>query len=103
MVIVLFRARLREGVDLAEYEKTFARMLELASAMPGFVGIDGYSAPDGSELAIVRFESEEAVEEWKNHPEHVHTQQRGRAEFFASYHITVATQIREYGFPAVQQ
>lgn len=100
MVIVLFKARVREGVDLADYESTFVRMVELASGMPGFIDIEGYSAADGGELAVVRFESEETLLAWKNHPEHVATQQRGREEFFDSYHITVADRIREYGFPA---
>jgi hypothetical protein len=30
-------------------------MLELVSGMPGFVGIEGFSGEDGSELAIARF------------------------------------------------
>lgn len=99
MILVLFKARVRDGVDLAEYEKTFMRMVELATEMPGFVDIEGYSAADGGELAVVRFESEETLLAWKNHPEHVATQQRGREEFFDFYHITVANRIREYGFP----
>jgi heme-degrading monooxygenase HmoA len=102
VVIVLFRAKVKEGVDLAEYEATFERMLELASAMPGFVGIEGFAAADGSELAVVRFESEETVEAWRNHPAHLATQQRGRDEYFDSFQITVASQIREYGFASGQ-
>lgn len=99
MVIVLFKAQVRAGVDLADYESTFIRMVELASEMPGFIDIEGYSAADGRELAVVCFESEKALLDWKNHPEHVATQRRGREEFFASYHITVAERIREYGYP----
>ena len=99
MVIVLFEAKLREDVDQAEHDRTFDRMLELASAMPGFISVNGYSALGGGDLAVVRFESEETLRAWKNHPEHVAAQQRGRSEFFDSYHVTVATQTREYGSP----
>jgi heme-degrading monooxygenase HmoA len=71
-------------------------MLELVSGMPGFVGIEGFSGEDGSELAIARFESPEAIAAWREHPEHVQTRQRGREEFFASYDITIASVWRNY-------
>ncbi len=80
MVIVLFKAKLREDVDQAEHDRTFERMLELVSAMPGFISVDGYSASAGGDLAVVRFESEEALLAWRRHPEHVSAQQRGRSE-----------------------
>jgi heme-degrading monooxygenase HmoA len=74
-------------------------MLGLASKVPGFISINGYAAADGSGLAVVRFESEEAVQAWKSNAEHVKTQARGREAFFESYKMTVATAIvREYDF-----
>ncbi len=99
MVIVLFEAKLREDVDQPEHDRTFERMVEVVSGMPGFISVDGYSRVGGGDLAVVRFESEEALLAWKNHPEHVAAQQRGRSEFFDSYRVTVATPTREYGFP----
>lgn len=100
MVIVLFEHRLRADVDQAEWEQTFGRMVGLATEMPGFISIDGYAAQDGGGLAVVRFESDEAVLAWKAHPEHVKAQARGREAFFESYKMTVATSIiREYGYP----
>jgi heme-degrading monooxygenase HmoA len=98
MVIVLFRNKVRADVDQADYERTFERMLELAQQMPGFISIDGYAAPDGGELAVVRFENEETLKAWKQHPEHLQVQAKARAEFYDTYQITVATQVREYGF-----
>lgn len=99
MVVVLFRARVRAGIDLAEYGQTFERMLRLAASMPGFIGIEGFAGEGGDELAVVRFDSEESVAAWKDHPEHLAVQQRGRDEYFESYHITVTSLVREYGFP----
>lgn len=32
---------------------------------PAFISINGYAAADGSGLAVVRFESEEALQAWK--------------------------------------
>ncbi|MDQ6615578.1 MAG: antibiotic biosynthesis monooxygenase [Actinomycetota bacterium] len=99
MEIVLFKIRPRVGRDDAEYERTFEQMYALVSAIPGFIGIDGYQGEDGSELAVARFESREAIAEWRDQPEHVRTQQRGRDEFFAGYEITIGTVWREYSWP----
>jgi heme-degrading monooxygenase HmoA len=99
MKVVLFHARTRDDIDQAEYERTFGRMVELVSAMPGFRGIEGFAGEDGRELAVAWFDSAEAVTEWKNQPEHVITQERGRMEFFAAYNITVAEVDRQYSWP----
>jgi heme-degrading monooxygenase HmoA len=100
MVITLFRSELRADIDQAAYEAAFGEMYELASQMPGFISIDGYSGSDGSELAVVCFESEETLRAWREHPEHVKTQERARAEFYTAYQITVAEVTRSYVFPA---
>jgi heme-degrading monooxygenase HmoA len=96
MDIVLFRIRTRDDIDQEEYQRAFERMLELVSEMPGFLGIEGFAGEDGSELAVARFDSPEAIAAWRDHPEHVRTRQRGREEFFASYEITIATVSRHY-------
>ncbi len=100
MKVVLFHARVREDANKPEYEHTFERMLELVQAIPGFRGIEGFAGQDGDELAVAWFDSDDAVAEWKMHPEHVATQERGRTEFFSAYDITVAEVDRRYGWPA---
>jgi heme-degrading monooxygenase HmoA len=90
MVIVLFGNQMREGADLAEYEARSARMNELARQMPGFISVKdytsvkGYTTPDGDEVVIARFESREALDAWRFHPEHVATQRKGREEYYES-------------------
>jgi heme-degrading monooxygenase HmoA len=97
MVIALFEFQLRADIDVAEWEQTFERMVALASEMPGFISLDGYDSPDGTRLAVVRFGSDEALQAWKNHPEHLRAQGRGREAFFDAYRVTVASPvIREY-------
>ncbi|MFC9336010.1 antibiotic biosynthesis monooxygenase family protein [Arthrobacter sp. NPDC057009] len=98
MELVLFRIHTREDIDQEEYEATFARMLELVAEIPGFISIEGFSGADGSELAVAQFESAAAIEEWRDHPEHVRTQQRGRDEFFESYEIRISTMWKTYGW-----
>jgi heme-degrading monooxygenase HmoA len=100
MEIVLFHINPREGFDQQEYQKAFERMLELVSESPGFVSIEGFTGEDGSELAVARFESADAIALWRDQPEHVRTQQRGRDEFFASYDITIATVWKQYDWTA---
>jgi heme-degrading monooxygenase HmoA len=70
MVIALFEHRLRSDIDAAEWEQAFGRMVSLASATPGFGSINGYAGQDGSGLAVVRFESEAAMQTRRAHPEH---------------------------------
>ena len=97
MVIALFEFRLRADVDMVEWEATFERMAGLASQAPGLISIDAYASPDGMQLAVVRFESDEHLQAWKNHPEHLKAQGAGRDEFFDAYRVTVASSvIREY-------
>jgi heme-degrading monooxygenase HmoA len=99
MKVVLFHTRPRHDINEVEYQRTFERMLELVSAIPGFRSIEGFAGEDGRELAVAWFDSAEAVAEWKRHPEHVATQERGRKEFFAAYDITIAEVDRQYGWP----
>jgi heme-degrading monooxygenase HmoA len=100
MVVVLFRIKVRDDVDRPEYDKASGRMVEIVSSLPGFVSVEGFDLGGGSELVLARFESDEAVRAWKAHPEHLRTQERGRTEFFASYEITVAEEIRHYDWTA---
>jgi len=102
MIVVLFHIRTRTDIDQEEYERTFLRMMELVSAMPGFQGLEGFTGEDGSELAVARFDSDEAVRAWKQQPEHMRTQERGRTEFFETYDITVAEVSRQYAWSAAE-
>jgi heme-degrading monooxygenase HmoA len=99
MVVVVFKIQHRPDMPVAEYEAAGARMLELVSQMPGFLGMD-YAEVEGGELLVVRFESHEALEAWRTHPEHQATQRLGRERFFQSYNIEVCEPVRSYGFEA---
>lgn len=97
MVVIVFRSRLAPGHD-QEYGATAKRMIELASAMPGFISIKTFSAEDGERLSLIEFESEESAAAWRNHPEHEQAQKRGREAFYLAYSIQVCREIRAYGF-----
>jgi hypothetical protein len=51
-------------------------------------------------LAVPRFESEEALAAWRDHPENAATQEQGRDLFFEDYWIDVCSTIRRLREPA---
>lgn len=98
MVIVLIRTKLRDDCDHAAYEALNAQMYEIVSKMPGFLGANGYASADGDEVGMVRFDSLDALRAWREDPEHLATQARGKTEFYASYRIEVCEVVRAYDF-----
>ena len=97
MVVALFRSRLRPGQQ-GEYREVAVRMLELARAMPGFVGFKTFAADDGERISVVEFESLGALEAWRDHEEHMDAQRAGRERFYSDYRLQVGELIRDYGF-----
>ena len=98
MIIVVFRARLRPGVDMAELGRLGERMAELARSAPGLVSYKDYAADDGENVTVVEFASEPELVAWRQHPEHVQAQERARREFFSDYRIQVCRVERSYRF-----
>ncbi len=96
MVIVLVRTRMRPDADRATYDQLGTRMFELVQSLPGFLGAAEYQAPDGETVGVIRFASQQALLAWREHPEHVAVQMRGRAELYASYTIEVCEVVRAY-------
>jgi len=99
MVVVVFRSRLRPGVE-QEIEATDARMAELAATMPGYVSYRQYVSADGEGVAVVEFESHETAAAWRAHPEHREAQRLGKERWFTEYRITVCDAVRDYSFKA---
>jgi heme-degrading monooxygenase HmoA len=82
-----------------EYDRTAERMYELASAMPGFVGFES-AAQGASEITVSYWASLDAIAAWRNHPEHLEAQARGRASWYRRFTIRIARVEREYSFEA---
>lgn len=99
MVVVVFRSRLKPGIE-QEIVKADARMAELAAKMPGFVSYRQYAAADGEGVSVVEFESHETVAAWRAHPEHLEIQRLGKERWFSEYRITVCDVARDYSFKA---
>jgi heme-degrading monooxygenase HmoA len=99
VIVVVFRITHRADLATSEYEQLGARMGEIVGAMPGFLGMD-YAPIEGGELLVARFDSHEALDAWREEPEHKLAQQLGRERFFAHYRIEVCEVVRSYEFDA---
>jgi heme-degrading monooxygenase HmoA len=96
-VIVIGDLKLRERASIDEHNRIGERMYGIVSRMPGFLSIKSFKAEDGEEITVFRFASEEALEAWRTHPEHVETMKRGHAEFYTSGFLQICKVIREVG------
>ena len=103
MIVTVFRSRLMPGLR-EEYVALVDRMVELATAMPGYISHKGFFAEDGERCTIVEFESEEAQRAWRMHPEHRDAQRKGRELYYQDFSVQVCQVVRENRFqrdPAV--
>jgi|SRR4051794_6082420 heme-degrading monooxygenase HmoA len=101
MMVVVFRSRLRDGVDQA-YTERAEQIYQMALKMPGLVSSKDFVAQDGERLAIIEFRSAEELEAWRLHGEHQVAQSQGRERFFAEYSLQVCEQVRESRFKLEQ-
>jgi heme-degrading monooxygenase HmoA len=98
---VVFTSR-RTDDDSAGYQRTAARMEELARDQPGVLGIESARGGDGLSITVSYWKSLESIAEWKRHVEHKLAQERSR--WYANYRVRIARVEDEYAFarPAVE-
>jgi heme-degrading monooxygenase HmoA len=96
-VLVVGDLKMREGASQDDYDRLGERMYNIVSNLKGFQSVKTFKADDGEEITIFRFASEEALEAWRTHPEHVETIKRGHAEFYSSGFLQICKVIREVG------
>ena len=94
---VIFSSR-RRGDDNDGYAETSARMVELVSEQPGFLGVESTRGADGFGITVAYFESEEAILAWRRNVEHTAARERGRAEWYAHFELRIAKVERAYGW-----
>lgn len=79
------RAPLAEG-----YALTAKRMLALAAAQPGFLGVESARGEDGLGVTVSYWESLAAIAAWRAQAEHCEARRRGREQWYASFTMRVA-------------
>ena len=96
MIVVLFGSANRGDVDVEAHRATSERMAEIVSSIPGFISFNSYTSEADDEMAVVRFDSLEALDAWRNHPEHLEAQEKDRSLWSERYWIQVSSVVREY-------
>lgn len=82
------------------YAATADRMVELAAAMPGFLGIESTRDASGFGITVSYWENEEAIAGWRAHAEHSDARRDGRERWYEHFELRVARVERAYGGPA---
>lgn len=90
---VIFSSHRTEGDH--GYAEMSARMMELAAAQPGFLGVE--SAREGLGITVSYWESLEAIRHWKRNAEHREAQRLGHQQWYTSFRVRIARVEREYG------
>jgi heme-degrading monooxygenase HmoA len=89
---------LRTDADAEGYARTAERMVELAAAQPGFLGVESTRGADGVGITVSYLDSLESIHRWRAHAEHRLAQQSGKATWYACYRLRVCRVEDEYSF-----
>ncbi len=93
---VIFTSLRTEGDN--GYAAMAARMLELASEQPGFLGVA--SAREEIGITVSYWSDLEAIRNWKANAEHREAQRLGREQWYAAFQTRIARVERDYDFAA---
>jgi heme-degrading monooxygenase HmoA len=80
----------------AGYAEMAIKMVELAKAQPGFIGMESARSEIG--ITVSYWESLEAIKNWKANMEHLEAQEKGRTAWYKNYKVRIAKVEREYEF-----
>lgn len=98
MIAVIFEVVPAAGRQ-DEYLDQASRLRPLLEQIDGFVSIERFRSltqPDRL-LSLSFWRDEQAVQRWREQPEHRAAQAAGRAGIFADYRLRVAQVVRDYG------
>jgi heme-degrading monooxygenase HmoA len=92
-VAVIFSSLRAEGQE--DYAAVAERMLELAQAQPGFLGVESARDAKGFGITVSYWADEAAALAWRAQGEHLEAQRMGRERFYSSYALRVAVVSRQ--------
>lgn len=76
------------------YAETAARMIELASQQPGYLGIESARSDIG--ITVSYWLDLQSIKKWKQNAEHLLAQKNGREKWYECYTTRIALVEREY-------
>ena len=72
------------------YSEMAEQMVSLVAEQPGFVGVDSVRGEYGDGITVSYWESLEAIEAWRQQPQHLQAQRLGREQWYESFSVHVA-------------
>jgi heme-degrading monooxygenase HmoA len=90
---VIFTSTRTEGDH--GYEQMAHRMVELASAQPGFLGVE--SARNEVGVTVSYWADVASIKAWKAHAEHREAQKQGREIWYSAFKTRICKVERDYG------
>jgi len=91
---VIFSSTRTEGDNA--YSEMADKMIELASKVDGFLGVESVREDLG--ITVSYWRDLEAIKKWKDNPEHKIAMEKGKSEWYESFKVRVAMVERDYGF-----
>ena len=77
------------------YNEIAAKMVELASKQPGFLGLE--SAREDIGVTVSYWKDLEAIRLWKKNLEHQKAQDAGRKNWYSSFKVRISRVEHDYG------
>jgi heme-degrading monooxygenase HmoA len=77
------------------YDKMAAKMVELASKQPGFLGVESARATIG--ITVSYWTDLKSIKKWKENSEHRQAQKLGREKWYTSFKTRISKVERDYG------
>jgi heme-degrading monooxygenase HmoA len=96
---VIFTSTRTPG-DAAGYARAAERMLELARAQPGFLGVESARDADGLGITVSYWSTRESIAAWKRNAEHLRAQAGGRELWYSAFDLRVARVVEARRFEA---
>lgn len=90
---VIFTSHRTEGDS--GYSQMAARMVELASKQPGFLGVE--SAREDVGITVSYWSDLESIRQWKANAEHQEAQKLGHEKWYSSFKTRISKVERDYG------
>jgi heme-degrading monooxygenase HmoA len=94
--VVIFSSRRPTGSRAVDdgYAEAAVDMEERSRRQAGFLGLDSVRGDDGEGITVCYWDSEEAVDAWRQVEEHQAAQSEGRSRWYESYEVVVAKVVR---------
>jgi len=82
-----------------QYLKHAGELRSIVESIDGYLSVERFESitDENKMLSLSFFDTDKALDEWRNTAEHRVAQQLGRSDYFADYRLRIARVERDYG------